>query len=63
MYRDVRKLDGCERRDCDDDRNGENVPNRERYDRANDGDGAAFLKANRNREEPAHPRIEAVITA
>jgi hypothetical protein len=63
MHGDVRKLDGRERRDRDDDRDGENVPDRQRYDCANDGNGAAFLKADRNREEPAHSRIEAVIAA
>ena len=63
MNGEVRKLDGRERRDRDDDRYGENVPDRQRYDRANDGDRAAFLKSDRDREEPAHPRIEAVIAA
>ena len=52
MNGEVRKLDGRERRDRDDDRYGENVPDRQRYDRANDGDRAALKSIATAKSQP-----------
>ena len=59
----VRKLNVGERGDRDDDRDRCKVSQRERHDRAKDGARALLLKAERDREEPAHRGIKAVIAA
>lgn len=47
----------------DDDRDGNEVSERNRHDRPRDRGGGFLLKAERDGEKPAHARIDAVVAA
>ena len=63
MHGDVWKNHFGRERHPDDDRDGNEVSERNRHDRPHDRGGGFFLEAERDGEKPAHSRIDAVVAA